>query len=149
MAQPLGALASTAPHGFKHRRRRQGHASTVQLLDQDAGKLAGPDDGLGRRGQERDGGGRGRAVERGVAARPHGLGEVRAPRGVPPGVVVVGRGRDRERAGDVGEHSLGRRLAGFERPPGMAQVQEHERVAEAVGVPRLAASWAISSGPRV
>src|SRR5271165_2249144 len=137
LAQRAGAFAGAADHGFEHERRRQKHAPAPEFLDEDAGQLPGPQDGLRGRRKERDRRVRGRAVERRVAARERRFGQVGPARGIAARVVVEQAGVDPKLAGRVGEHGIGRRLAGVERAAGMTEVEEDQRVAEAVGVTAL------------
>ena len=67
----------------------------------------------------------------------HDLDEVLAPGGIATGVVVERRRRHRELACDEGEHDVGRRFADLEHTAGAAQVEEHERETEPVGVASL------------
>ena len=130
----LRALASAADHGFEHQRRRQQHAPPAQLLDENAGELAGPHDRLRSRGEKADHLVRDRTREGGIAACRHQLGQVLAPGGVAYRVVVERSRRNAELAGDVGQHRVGRHLTGFQHAAWAAQVEEHERVAEPGGV---------------
>lgn len=88
---------------------------------------------VGQRFFQRDRGG----GEYGAAPRPHGLHQVPASGGIATGVVAKCRRRHRELASDVREHGVGLRFAGLERTAGMAKVEEHERVAQPVGVASL------------
>ena len=78
VAQALRAPPRAADHRLEHERRRKSCTSSAKLLDENAGELARTDDRLGSRRQEGDGRVRGRAIERRMAARAHGLAEVRA-----------------------------------------------------------------------
>ena len=80
---------------------------------------------------------RGRAIERRVAACPHGLAQMGTPSGGAARVGAERRHRHPELARDVDEHGVGRRLAGLENAPREAQVKERKRVAEPIGVAAL------------
>ena len=135
--EPLGAGSGAADHRLEHEGRRQQHAPAAQLLDKNAGELAGPHDRLRGRRQEADHLARQGAGEGSVSAGAHQLGEVCAAGRVARRVVTEGRGRNAELTGDVGEHGTGRRLPCLEHAAGAAHVKEQQGEAEPVGVGAL------------